>query len=92
MDFQTAPIRSALSDDLQVADKLRPVAPTSRALTPAASHQLADVPPALTWFANIDNPQARRAYQNDVEEFMQYAGITGPLVFRAVTRAGSVAL
>jgi integrase/recombinase XerD len=53
---------------------------------------LADVPPALTWFANIDNPLARRAYQNDVEEFMQYAGITDPRVFRAVAQAGSVAL
>jgi integrase/recombinase XerD len=76
-----------MSDDLQVADKLQPVAPAPRALTPAAFHQLADVPPALTWFANIDNPQTRRAYQNDVEEFMQYAGITDPLAFRAVTRA-----
>jgi len=44
-----------MSDDLQVADKLQPVAPVPRALTPAAFHQLADVPPALTWFANIDN-------------------------------------
>ena len=32
------------------------------ALTAARFHQLANVPPALIWFANIDNPQTRRAY------------------------------
>jgi integrase/recombinase XerD len=53
---------------LQVADQLVSATPTSRALTAAAFHELADVPPALTWFANIDNPQTRRAYENDVEE------------------------
>ena len=76
-----------MSDDLHVVDQLAPTALAPRALTSAAFHQLADVPPALTWFANIDNPQTRRAYQNDVAEFMQYAGITDPLAFRAVTRA-----
>ena len=76
-----------MSDDLQVADELVPAAPAPRALTAATFHQLADVPPALTWFANIDNPQTRRAYQNDVEEFMRYAGITEPLAFRDVARA-----
>ena len=49
--------------------------------------QLADVPPALTWFANIDNPQTRRAYQNDLQEFMAFTGITEPDQFRVVTRA-----
>jgi integrase/recombinase XerD len=48
---------------------------------------LADVPPALTWFANIDNPQTRRAYQNDVEDFMSFTGIIDPLAFREVARA-----
>ena len=50
-------------------------------------HQLAEVPPALTWFANIDNPQTRRAYQNDVQEFMAFAGIVNPDAFRQVGRA-----
>jgi integrase/recombinase XerD len=76
-----------MSEDLQVADQLVPAAPAPRALTAAGFHQLTDVPPALTWFANIDNPQTRRAYQNDVEEFMRYAGITDPLAFRDVARA-----
>jgi len=36
---------------------LVPYAPAQeRMLTAAQFHQLADVPPALTWFANIDNP------------------------------------
>ena len=48
--------------------------------------QLADVPPALTWFANIDNPQTRRAYQNDVQEFMAFTGIQSPAQFRDVAR------
>jgi integrase/recombinase XerD len=76
-----------MSDDLQVADQLVPAAPGPRALTAAAFYQLADVPPALTWFANIDNPQTRRAYQNDVEEFMSFTGIIDPLAFRDVARA-----
>lgn len=57
------------------------------ALTILAVRQLADVPPALTWFANIDNPQTRRVYQNNVEKFMRYAGITDPLAFRDVAHA-----
>lgn len=56
-------------------------------LTAAQFQQLAEVPPALTWFANIDNPQTRRAYQNDLKEFMAFTGIEGPDQFRSVTRA-----
>lgn len=57
------------------------------ALSAAQFQQLAEVPPALTWFANIDNPQTRRAYQNDVTEFMAFSGITKPEQFRLVARA-----
>ena len=49
--------------------------------------QLADVPPATTWFANIDNPQTRRAYQRDIQEFMVFTGIDRPDQFRIVVRA-----
>lgn len=59
----------------------------SGALSAHDFHQLADVPPAMTWFANIDNPQTRRAYQNDVREFMTFAGIEDPHRFRQVGRA-----
>jgi hypothetical protein len=55
-------------------------------LTTADFHQLAEVPPALTWFGNIDTPQTRRAYQNDVQEFMAFAGIEDPHAFRQVGR------
>lgn len=73
-------------DPVQVG-QLWPAAPTPRALTAADFHQLADVPPVLTWFANIDNPQTRRAYQVDVEEFMAFGGIADPHLFRHVGRA-----
>jgi len=56
-------------------------------LTTEQFNGLAAVPPALSWFANIDNPQTRRAYQNDVEEFMAFAGIDDPHAFRQVGRA-----
>jgi site-specific recombinase XerD len=61
--------------------------PQERALTAAQFYQLADVPPALTWFANIDNPRTRRAYQSDLTEFMAFTGIERPEQFRIVTRA-----
>lgn len=63
------------------------VSPVGRTLTTLDFHQLANVPPALTWFANIDNPQTRRAYQNDVQEFMAFACIVDPDAFRQVGRA-----
>ena len=60
--------------------------PQPAGLTVSQFNQLADVPPALTWFANIDNEQTRRAYQNDVQEFMAFAGIEDPHAFRLVGR------
>ncbi len=48
---------------------------------------LSDVPPAMTWFANIDNPQTRRAYETDLKEFMSFSGISRPEQFRQVARA-----
>lgn len=62
-------------------------APSSQPLTAAQFYQLADVPLAMTWFANIDNPQTRRAYRNDLQEFMTFTGIQQPEQFRNVTRA-----
>lgn len=63
------------------------VKPVAQTLNTLDFQQLADVPPALSWFANIDNQQTRRAYQNDVEEFMAFAGIADPHAFRQVGRA-----
>ena len=58
-----------------------------RRLTSAEFQQLARVPAAVEWFANIDNPRTRRAYQNDLEDFCGFVGLTGADEFRAVTRA-----
>ncbi|MGY2491053.1 site-specific integrase [Cupriavidus sp. CP313] len=58
-----------------------------RKLTAAAFHQLAAVPPAAEWFADLDNPRTRRAYQTDLQDFMTFAGIARPEEFRLVTRA-----
>jgi site-specific recombinase XerD len=58
-----------------------------RALTSAQFHQLADVPPEAEWFANLDNPRTRRAYEADLRDFMAFSGIQRPNEFRIVTRA-----
>lgn len=58
-----------------------------RRLTSAEFQQLASVPAAAEWFANIDNPRTRRAYQIDLEDFCGFVGLTGADEFRAVTRA-----
>jgi len=61
--------------------------PGERRLTASEFQQLASVPAAVEWFANIDNPRTRRAYQNDLEDFCSFVGIAGADEFRAVTRA-----
>lgn len=60
---------------------------TTRVLTVAEYQQLAEVPPELEWFANIDNPKTRRAYKIDIEDFTSFMGITSPEAMRTVTRA-----
>jgi integrase/recombinase XerD len=60
---------------------------TGRILTAPEFKQLSDVPAESHWFANIDNPQTRRAYKNDLSGFIQFTGILVPTEFRQVTRA-----
>ena len=43
-----------------------------RLLTRVEFHQLSDVPPEAEWFANITNPNTKRAYRNDVGGFMKF--------------------
>ncbi len=62
-----------------------------RLLTRAEFQGLADVPPEVEWFANIDNPNTRRGYENDVRDFIEFAGILKPEEFRVVTRAHVIA-
>jgi site-specific recombinase XerD len=49
------------------------------------------VPPEIEWFANLDNASTRRAYQNALKDFMQFAGIERPEEFRTVARAHVIA-
>lgn len=82
-----------MTDDLHRSQKpalLRPQ-DNSRVLTAAEFRDLADVPPEVEWFANITNPNTRRAYQNDVRDFMKFAGIREPQEFRVVTRSHLIA-
>jgi len=58
-----------------------------RRLSAQAFQQLASVPAAAEWFANLDNPRTRRAYQIDLTDFCSFVGLTGAEEFRAVTRA-----
>jgi integrase/recombinase XerD len=69
-----------------------PIAPAAnRLLTAAEFHRLADVPPEVEWFANISNPNTRRAYENAIRDFVNFTGIAKPEEFRTVTRAHIIA-
>jgi site-specific recombinase XerD len=74
------------SSDLPVS-----VPPSSRLLSSADFHRLADVPLVIEWFANIDSAQTRRAYRNALEDFMKFTGIERPDEFREITRAHIIA-
>jgi site-specific recombinase XerD len=63
----------------------------ARRLTAPEFQGLTEVPPELEWFANLDNPRTRRAYERDVRDFMGFIGIHEPAEFRTVTRAHLIA-
>jgi len=78
--------------DATTTDQLpTPIAPADRLLTSAEFQNLADVPPEVEWFANLSNPNTRRAYEAAVKDFMRFAGIQRPEEFRIVTRAHLIA-
>lgn len=60
-------------------------------LTPTQFQTLADVPPEIEWFANLTNANTRRAYRQDITDFMSFAGLHRPEQFRDVTRAHVIA-
>lgn len=66
---------------------LIPLQDGERRLTAIQFQQLANVPAAVEWFANIDNPRTRRAYQNDLQDFCSFVGLAGAEEFLVVTRA-----
>jgi integrase/recombinase XerD len=61
------------------------------ALTAPEFHRLAAVPAESEWFANLDNPNTRRAYRNDLQEFMGFVRIATPEELRLITRAHVIA-
>ena len=63
----------------------------SSPLTVTQFQHLAEVPPEIEWFANLTNANTRRAYQQDIESFMVFAGLRQPAQFRDVTRAHVIA-
>ena len=73
--------------------KKLPALPTSssRFLTRPEFQRLAEVPAEAEWFANIDNPCTRRAYQVDLQEFMDFAGVRSPAEMREVKRSHVIA-
>jgi integrase/recombinase XerD len=68
-----------------------PSALKNRLLSAAEFQRLADVPAEIEWFANLGNKSTRRAYENALQDFMQFTGIARPDEFRSVTRAHVIA-
>jgi site-specific recombinase XerD len=64
---------------------------SSGTLTVTQFQHLAEVPPEIEWFANLTNTNTRRAYRQDLADFMAFAGLRQPAQFRDVTRAHVIA-
>src|SRR5207244_12765432 len=58
-----------------------------QSLTPAQFEQLADVPPEEEWLANITNLKTRRAYKEDVREFIAITSLQDYMRLRYVGRS-----
>jgi integrase/recombinase XerD len=63
----------------------------SASLTPAEFERLRRVPALLEWLANIENPNTRRAYRNDVADFLAFTGIQDPDALQHIRRAHMIA-
>lgn len=69
-----------------------PTIPATGPLLSAVEFQhLAEVPAELEWFANLGNPCTRRAYENALQDFMRFTGVTQAQEFRQVTRGHVIA-
>lgn len=68
-------------------DALPAALPGERRLTALEFQGLAQMPASVEWFANLDNPRTRRAYQADLQDFCGFLGISQADDFRQVTRA-----
>jgi integrase/recombinase XerD len=58
-----------------------------KTLTRTQFEQLADVPPEDEWLANITNRKTRRAYKEDVREFIGFTGLNDYMGLRSVVRS-----
>src|SRR5215510_8946797 len=76
---------------LMVHTNLIPRHIPAEVLTSSHFQTLIDVPPEIEWFANLTNANTRRAYRQDIEDFMAFAGLSHPEQFGAVTRAHVIA-
>ncbi len=74
-----------------MSEALVPLSPAGRLLTADQYQGLADVPPELAWFADIDNKGTRRAYENALQDFMRFTGTRAPAEFPIVTRSHVIA-
>jgi site-specific recombinase XerD len=63
----------------------------SSTLTLTQFQHLTEVPPEIEWFANLTNANTRKAYRQDIKDFMTFAGLRHPEQFRTVTRAHVIA-
>ena len=72
-----------------MTDQLIALPADERRLTETRFLGLAEVPPE--WFANISNKNTRRAYENALQDFMRFIGISRPAEFREVTRSHVIA-
>jgi integrase/recombinase XerD len=82
--------------DVTMVQRITPNSPvlpatSNRFLTNVDFARLAEVPAEIEWFANLDNAQTRRAYENALKYFMGFTGIIKPEEFREVTRAHIIA-
>jgi len=74
-------------DDLIKVENAELVNNQERLLTRSEFQGLANVPPEIEWFANITNKNTKRAYEKDLQGFMDFCGIQTPEEFRVVTRS-----
>ncbi|MGH1361647.1 MAG: tyrosine-type recombinase/integrase [Burkholderiaceae bacterium] len=85
-DGALVPVTDSTAGQFELSSELG-----SRRLTAVEFQGLADVPSEAEWFANIDSLQTRRAYNNDLAEFMAFVGIASAGEFAEVTRSHIIA-
>lgn len=60
-------------------------------LTREQFEQLADIPPEQEWLNNIENERTKRAYKNDVRDFISFSGLKSYAELRSIARSHVIA-